>query len=98
MKREKKFAQGPWVPLGNSVRVGMELWHANSQMLSAEEIGRRETGRTANAHLIAAAPDILFALEAFLECWSDETGLSNPSYDEVAEAKEAIAKAYGDQT
>jgi citrate lyase beta subunit len=51
----------------------------------------------ANAHLIAAAPELLEALKAFVADWCDETGMSSPSHESVRFAQAAIAKAEGAQ-
>lgn len=54
--------------------------------------------RLANATLIAAAPDMLEALERTLtlaERWADGVGSSHPDHDVIAEARAVIAKAKG---
>lgn len=47
----------------------------------------------ANAHLLAAAPELLEALEAVLDNCLDSQGL----FDAYAKARAAIAKATGEQ-
>jgi hypothetical protein len=49
----------------------------------------------ADTRLIAAAPELLEALKAFVADWCDETGMSSPSHDSVRFAQDAIAKAEG---
>jgi len=62
-------------------------------MLSCLEIGKRSLEREANAHLIAASPDLLEALEDFFELFVTER---NETLLEVIAAKKAVAKAYGE--
>jgi hypothetical protein len=47
----------------------------------------------ATSRLIAAAPELLEALKAFVADWCDETGMSSPSHESVRFAQAAIAKA-----
>jgi hypothetical protein len=65
------------------------------------EICALHSGNIANAHLISAAPDLLSALEAFVDNVEQIIGLSdfgNPSESDfpLNEAREAIRKAKGE--
>lgn len=51
--------------------------------------------RMANARLMASAPELLKALKTFVADWSNDTGMSSPSYESVRFARDAIAKAEG---
>jgi hypothetical protein len=50
----------------------------------------------ADVALIASAPDMYEALKKFVDCWSDETGFSNPHYEDVELARKTLAKAKGE--
>lgn len=66
-----------------------------------------EASRLANAHLIAAAPDLLAALKGMLAITSDSRGVAGyhlngeealwEEFNEVSSAIAAIAKAEGEQ-
>lgn len=111
MTREKKFTPGPW-------RVGMESGHnANvitavsdgdgiclvygiPQNRKVDEVGT--SSGIANAHLIAAAPDLMEALERLLNAYlniadsGDAGNWDAEKESEVVTARAAIAKAYGE--
>ena len=86
---EIKPTPGPW-----------ELWgHANpSQVISspagfvAQTLGNNDK---ANARLIAAAPELLEALQELADCGAEAWGEDRPC---VRIAREVIAKATGEQT
>ena len=97
--REKKFTPGPWEI--NSLKPETNrVLDANSSDTPAFVtiwFTRREQELDANAHLIAAAPQLLEALEKLVEEYKMATGLLN--YDDIEEislAKQAIKKAYGE--
>lgn len=61
---------------------------------------RHPRGRTedyANARLIAAAPELLLALEMLLQ-WHTSTADEDEEYSAVRDARAAIAKATGSET
>jgi len=102
-----KHTPGPWQVLPEEcdkpyIRIrgtvlGGRYKIANVITPSYEGVHEREAVETrANARLIAAAPELLEALKAFVADWSDDTGMSSPSYESVRLAREAIAKAEGE--
>lgn len=90
---------GPWY----AKREGYSTVYVKARILGRliQEVaacGPTDAGQDqqdANARLIAAAPELLEALKAFVADWSDDTGMSGPSYESVRFAREAIAKAEG---
>lgn len=83
--RMEQFTPGPWRTTGVNVRAGDALicyamnHHANAQTPESEKL--------ANARLIAAAPDLLLALERLAHPMADEEDLSF--------ARDCIANARG---
>lgn len=83
--RMEQFTPGPWRTTGVNVRAGDALicyatnHHANAQTPEPEKL--------ANARLIAAAPDLLLALERLVHPMADEEDLSF--------ARDCIANARG---
>jgi hypothetical protein len=55
--------------------------------------GRSEAENTANASLIAAAPELLESVEAFIECWTAGEFFSNGAVI-IAKLRAAVAKAH----
>jgi hypothetical protein len=91
---------GPWVLLGNRICTNRENEIAQIIRYGAWFGGGTPYGLEnpigdANAHLIAAAPDLLLALEALLAD-ALQIGLADSDLSGVAiQAKEAINKARG---
>lgn len=83
--RMEQFTPGPWRTTGVNVRAGDALicyatnHHANVETPESEKL--------ANARLIAAAPDLLLALERLAHPMADEEDLSF--------ARDCIANARG---
>ena len=81
----KSHTPGPWRTTGPNVRAGDALicyatnHHANAETPEAEKL--------ANARLIAAAPDLLLALERLVHPMADDEDLSY--------ARDCIANARG---
>lgn len=50
----------------------------------------------ANAHLIAAAPDLYEALEDVVDSWSDDDNIDEDEYIRRISARAALAKARGE--
>jgi hypothetical protein len=87
----------PWQvsPYGN-------ITSKSGKIASVEQMpGNYESEKLANAHLISAAPDLLSALQAFVDNVEQIIGLSdfgNPSESDfpLNEAREALRKAKGE--
>lgn len=95
---------GPWRVGGNSVTNGVQIFKDSDYPALSEPIctmPRKGVGRSANARLIASAPDLLAALQGLFEhCsmvhkrWGD--GSNQREADAaIAAAREAIRKATG---
>lgn len=105
MKNTPKHTPGPWVATFDPrERPGIEA--GNTSIVLFGEIknsnddggirGRNDEEANANAHLIAAAPELLEALEALVACV--ECNESVPAWTSQWDiARAAIAKAKGDQ-
>ena len=91
-KGMNKHTQGPWEFVDNSL-VGPKI--DNKPVWLRPVILRSETGiAEADARLIAAAPDLLEALENIADIVADEWGTHRPC---VMRAYAAIAKARGQE-
>lgn len=98
---KKLFTPGPWVSVQEKNTTGnfsIETYEGCTYFV-AQTIGGIDKER-ANASLIAAAPDLLEALEFILpniEALANEKFGSKflETYKPVLKAREAIAKAYG---
>jgi hypothetical protein len=44
-----------------------------------------------------AAPELCAALQSFVDCWSDESGFSNPHPEDVSRAKALLSAAKGEK-
>ena len=83
--RTEQFTPGPWRTTATNVRAGDALicyamnHHANAETPEPEKL--------ANARLIAAAPDLLLALERLIHPMADDEDLSY--------ARDCIANARG---
>lgn len=83
--RTEQFTPGPWRTTGPNVRAGDALicyamnHHANAETPESEKL--------ANARLIAAAPDLLLALERLVHPMADD--------EDVSFARDCIANARG---
>ncbi len=101
-KRIKKYTSGPW-DCGGEVSESLAHFD-NGQHNIYPPIGEigpiAEVGGQANAHLIAAAPELLEALEWMLDAMSSlAKGKPVRDLDERALfTGKAIAKAYGEES
>ena len=93
-----KRTPGPWrfEPAGKRLRVvgARGVWLATAEYAPAHDVEPGDVDRAqaeANARLIAAAPDLLAALQAMLTALDCES----VSYREIEAAEAAIAKAEG---
>jgi hypothetical protein len=101
MKAE--FTNGPWGYMfqGNENDAGAHFIYSKGQMGNKSSHARTfinsqldKKDSEANARLIAAAPELLEALQNIIEIGKRD--LSNPKYDEYfISAEEAISKATG---
>lgn len=100
------FSPGPWEWFAGKTcgeghgSMSMKFLKASSGQGFAHTVGLSEPTDTANANLIAAAPDLLAALKALL-CSIDELDTDTPHIslvplaDALTVARAAIAKAEG---
>ncbi len=85
-----KHTPGPWITQGDTYVTVNSLIIAHCKQ--SGHITLDET--IANAHLIAAAPDLLAALERVIDC--HVTGINPLSDAAILSARAAIAKARGE--
>lgn len=90
--KKQGFTPGPWIVIGQDI-FGTE----------PDEYICMWSGRSANAALIAAAPEMYYSLESLIELWSNWAS-NSPCLDEplkrsiemrVEEARKALDKANG---
>jgi hypothetical protein len=95
-----KHTAGPWEVTRPSVMNGVQIIRCYDYPMTSETIctmPQRGKGRTANARLIAASPDLLEAAKSIIE-WTNEEGRID---DKVLlihirnAARAALAKAEG---
>lgn len=67
------------------------------KVANCSAFGRTYPERKANSYLIAAAPELLEALEGLLVAYQDPGNSGSTHDEEVTAAQEAIAKARGVQ-
>lgn len=100
---EQTHTPGPWYTKSdyqNRIEVYAELYDNSRTTASIASVGNCIMEGEANAHLIAAAPDLLAALEAITQhAYDDDTPLAAilGDFDDMRSiAQAAIAKATGD--
>lgn len=97
---EPKWTPGPWTNsdglvngietragFGPSNRTSLDIFDAAEWPLSLDQEAQ------ANAHLIAAAPELYEALELAIFCMVANEKIKNPEWDERATPTSAIGKA-----
>ena len=94
---DTKHTPGPWV--WEHWKMGLTAQNGTSVLAYYDYEGMSLHGKTedeheANAHLIAAAPDLLEALEAIVATW-DGPKYNHFMADNIDLARAAIAKANG---
>jgi hypothetical protein len=89
MTHEGKHTPGPW---SFETGTGRGAWIGRDGSWSALACGDDDETAVANAHLIAAAPDLLNACEEFVRKVEAGEARSTHSYTQM---KAAIAKATG---
>ena len=89
-----KHSPGPWhVHMGHLIKCDVGLVIADVEKNPSHII---KTARIANAHLIAAAPELLEAARMMADLVDDLLVQAGANYaDELAAARAAIAKAEG---
>ena len=91
---------GPWtaiVKLNNGHWRVVKRWYGKPEPVAAIRSSSTVGRESANAALIAAAPDLLAALQMFLEQYgSDGTDPDRESRPEIKAARAAIRKARGE--
>lgn len=92
---EFKGTPGPWLRSLRTV-YALNEWGVNQFSALIQDAHTPDYELKANAQLIAAAPDLLEALEQFV-AWVDAPCESAFSYSQLASARAAIAKALGEE-
>jgi len=88
---KNQHTPGPW-----AVSPYMNITSRNGTVAKTEQMpGNDEAERKANAHLIAAAPDLLSALREMMSVFQDHEQYDEESAEVVSIARAAIAKAEG---
>lgn len=92
---------GPWFTSQPHQTIYIEARIGGGMLQEIGAIGPTEGGpfqQAANARLIAAAPELMEALKACLQCFYEMTG-RKPAFveDSIAMGKEALTKATGEQ-
>ena len=79
--------------------LGHVKWHSLADVYGCDDMGAAGRDKAkANAHLIAAAPELYAALEKIIE-WYDKHHLRNePAFQYYHSARAALAKARGERT
>ena len=92
---------GPWKAHKQTIVQGREFWigGADAGAGFAQEVADVYTHHShgeANAHLIAAAPELLSALEELIICLQHHSGVTGLTLDAVLHAQAKISKAKGE--
>jgi len=88
---KNQHTPGPW-----AASPYMNITSRNGTVAKTEQMpGNDEAERKANAHLIAAAPDLLSALREMMSVFQDHEQYDEESAEVVSIARAAIAKAEG---
>lgn len=110
MSKDMKFTKGPWAvqtdKYGGRRIIAMhpEYRKEGLDYVLVDEVGGRRYGkdfsdeseREANAHLIAAAPDMYKTLKALASLYEDDDGCRKLA--QYVEARAALAKARGEES
>lgn len=93
-----KYTEGRWIAVGNWVEHEddevADICICDTEIMSQGHLGRSSEEEAANAKLIAAAPDLLKALESMLDAFTDERWVAVPI---IERAKLAIYRATGEE-
>ena len=113
---DTKFTPGPWLVVGSIPEEGVDCFWIKAQPHPAmrgltKDIGtvdgyQDDPEREANAHLIAAAPELYQAIDSLLAIVGDSQGVVGyhlngdiaewDEFEEVAQAFAALAKVRGE--
>ena len=91
-----KHTPGPWnTSRADGLRIDDSKGTQIASAVSLDYYAPALAVQQANARLIAAAPDLLYALECIVQSWpAHGTGVNNPMADAMAaKAHAALAKA-----
>lgn len=104
-----KWTKGPWIAFGSIPEEGVDCFWIKAQPHPAmrgftKDIGtvdgyQDDPERSANAHLIASAPELYEALKAIVNKTSRGLDLGmkvSDLWDEIIDAEAALAKARGE--
>lgn len=101
MSKKSRHTPGPWYYDGPSLNTGAHIIHvAEGEIAEAFASWNSETEATANARLIAAAPELLDALESacdMLESVCDGQMREGYYWSQAQELRKIITKAKGNQ-
>lgn len=81
------YTPGPWEQMPGGLMGSLAVWNAEKSLVVATAGGRTAIEALSNARLIAAAPDLLSALERLTHPMAND--------DDLQFALETIAKAKG---
>lgn len=101
MSKDIKWTPGPWFVNHSDDGCPWGVVQVSDNRQIRPE-GRSFSEAKANAHLVAASPELYEALSAITEMYTDminsgDCGNWNPEYDEeVTEARRVMAKARGE--
>ena len=91
--KNAKHTPGPWKSYEDDGFINLMVVDAEGYYI-AEAMGRTKKNMEANARLIAAAPELLEALEKLCNRWQGDTELYAHG-EEIKAGRAAIAKAKG---
>jgi hypothetical protein len=83
---------GPWEQMPGGSHGSLAVWNKDTALVVATAGGITASNALDNARLIAAAPDLLAALEA-LTAWAETVPTDYAEDDLQRKARAAIAKA-----
>lgn len=94
MNTKTKHTPGPWIDDGHDgkdTQIVNSKWGAVAHVIYNGDCSQR----VANARLIAAAPELLQALEDVILDWETQAAITNANMPSISTARAAIAKATG---
>lgn len=94
MSQDSKHTSGPWCVERNGITVKQTGKYA-MKICQAFEVFMGRKQREANAHLIAAAPDMLDALRDAREAFGTISASNGATRESLKQINAAIAKAEG---